>query len=665
MRWPRHVASLLLAAALLAGPPILLVQVVGWPSVDTPRVALWQWVREPLTEQNLMLMLVVLAWLLWAFVAYLVTVRAALRLWAGVRWLRRMPLPTPWQATATGMAGAAALTIATPTTPTAETGHLATATGTSDTHHRDDTDQATSADGISVPGGWLPRKIADEIAAAAGLTWLRRRRAYRPNPTPQTIRTDTDLTPLPATVTAIQAATTSHQAPAPAGPLAPGALLPPALLPAGAGLAGPGALAAARGLRVTVLLSALRHHTPQLVITRRAVEELLGPAAHHLQPSPDLRIADDNEHAAALLPPPANSSKPTDQHTGGPPTQALLITETAPTGRLADALTAGTTTPIVLTPWPAAPTWHVNTEGHTHNPRDPSIAGPRVCVLDPTATADLLTVTGHLHPPDPPSDPTPPTQMPRPKPAHQAPEDTTTQLQLRVLGEPELLIDGTPVRLQRTAAQQALVFLAVHTDGADSRHLAEALWPGLPAHRLTGRLYTTLSELRTATRTTTHGTLIDRTDDRYRLNPALVHVDLWQLRAAIAHATSTLTDTSAAWQTVIDAYTGDLATGRTWPWLDHHREMIRRTVLDAYAALADAETDPRRALAHLQAGIRVDPYNADLHQRTVAILNTLGEHTAAADLADRYRRRLTAVGVDEAQSATLAAKSPDRQRTHR
>ncbi|GIJ34481.1 hypothetical protein SAMN05216284_114121 [Micromonospora sediminimaris] len=642
MRWPQRVAAMLLTAVLLVGPPILLVRLVGWPTTDTPRVALWQWVRDPLTEQNLTLMLVVAAWALWAFIAYLVTATTATRLWAGVRWLRHLPLPTPWQATATGIAGAAALTITTPTTPTAETDHPAAATGTSNTHHHDDTAHADSADGIAVPGGWLPRDIADQVTAAAGLIWIRRRRTYRPNPAPQATRADSDLTPLPATVTAIQAATAADPAPTPVEPQ-PLAVLPSGLHPEGAVLAGPGALAAARGLLVTVLLAAPRHHTPQLVITRRAAEKLLGPAAHHLQPGPDLRIADHNEHAATLLPPPA----PTEQRPGKP--QALLITETPPTGPLADALTAGTTTPIILTPWPAAPTWHVDTEGHTHNPRDMSTTGPRVCVLDPTAAADLLTITGHLPPPPPSSNPAPQPRVPHQTSTHRAPEDTITPLQVRVLGEPALLINGTPLRLRRSAAQQALVFLAVHPNGTDSRHIAEALWPGMPAHRLTGRLYTTLSELRTATRTITHGTLIDRTDDRYRLNPTLVQVDLWQFHAAVEHATTTLTAPRAAWQAVVDAYTADLAHGRTWPWLDPHRETIRRTVLDAYAALAAAEPDPKRALAHLQDGLRVDPYNADLHQRTVATLHTLGEHTAATDLADRYHRRLAAVGIDDAR----------------
>ncbi|WBB91515.1 hypothetical protein [Verrucosispora sp. WMMC514] len=629
MRWPRHVASLLLTAVLLVGPPILLVRMVGWPSVDSPRVALWQWVRDPLTEQNLILLLVGLAWLLWAFVAYLVTAATATRVWAGVRWLRRLPLPTPWQATATGVAGAAALTIATPTTP--EASHQGTTTTTGTDH--DTVEQADTTDGVAVPGGWLPRDVAEQVSAAAGLVWLRRRRAYRPTRPHRHTEDAEDLAPLPATVAAIESAIGSR--PPPPAP-APAASLPPiGFPPAGVGLTGPGARDAARGLLITALLAAMRQNTVELVITRRAVDMLLGPAAPHLQARAGLRIIDTAAHATTL---PADATPaPPDGAEGG---RRVLILDEPPPSSLA---TSGTT--VVLTAWPHATTWHVEADGHTHA-SDMATAGPRVCVLDAVATTDLLTVTGHLHPPTPdtPTQPQPQVRVPRPTAPHHDTIHPDKRMLVRVLGEPALLVDGTALTVRRTAARQALVFLAVHPDGVDSHLMAEALWPGLPGQRLTGRLYTTLSELRTAARTTGLP-IIDRTGDRYRLHPDHVEVDLWQFHRAVDRAAAILTDPSTAWQAVVDAYTGDLAAGHTWAWLDPHREIIRRHVLDAYAALAAAAPDPRQALAYLQDGIRVDPYNADLHHRAASILASLGEHIAAADLTDRYTRRLATAGL--------------------
>ncbi|WBB52378.1 BTAD domain-containing putative transcriptional regulator [Verrucosispora sp. WMMD573] len=634
MRWPRHVASLLLTAVLLVGPPILLVRMVGWPSVDTPRVALWQWVRDPLTEQNLILLLVVLAWLLWAFVAYLVTAATATRVWAGVRWLRRLPLPTPWQATATGMAGAAALTIANPTTPTPEASHQGTTTTTGTGH--DTVEQGDTADGVAVRGGWLPRDVAEQVSAAAGLVWLRRRRAYRPTRPHRHTEDAEDLATLPATVAVIQAATGSRpSSPAPA----PAAGLPPiGFFPTEVGLTGPGALDAARGLLITALLAAMRQNTVELVITRRAVDMLLGPAAPHLRPAAGLRIVDTAAHATTL-PADVTPALP-DGAEGG--RRVLILDEPPPS-----SLTTSGATAVVLAAWPHVTTWHVEAGGHTHA-SDTTTAGPRVCVLDAVATTDLLTVTGHLHPPTPDtptqSQPQVRVRVPRPAAPHHDTIHPDKRMLVRVLGEPALLVDGTALTVRRTAARQALVFLAVHPDGVDSHLMAEALWPGLPGQRLTGRLYTTLSELRTAARTTGLP-IIDRTGDRYRLHPDHVDVDLWHFHRAVDRAAATLTDPSTAWQAVVDAYTGDLAAGHTWAWLDPHRESTRRHVLDAYAALAAAASHPRQALAYLQDGIRVDPYNADLHQQAARILTDLGEHAAAAELTDRYTRRLATAGL--------------------
>ncbi|MFY1577395.1 AfsR/SARP family transcriptional regulator [Verrucosispora sp. WMMD703] len=634
MRWPRHVASLLLTAVLLVGPPILLVRLVGWPSIDSPQVALWQWVRDPLTEQNLILLLVGLAWLLWAFVAYFVTAATATRVWAGVRWLRRLPLPTPWQATATGMAGAAALTIATPTAPTPDASHPGTTTTTGTDH--DIVEQADTADGVALSGGWLPYEVAEQVTAAAGLVWLRRRRAYRPTRPHRHSQDAQDLAPLPSTVAAIQAATGSRPPPPVS---APAAGLPPiGFPPTGVGLTGPGALDAARGLLITALLATLRQNTVELVITRRAVDILLGPAAPHLRPGAGLRIVDTAAHATAL---PADA-RPSLSH-GAEGGRRVLILDEPPRSSLANS----GATMVVLTAWPHATTWYVEAGGHTRT-SDTANAGPRVCVLDTVATTDLLTVTGHLQPPAPdtPTQPQPQPQVrvPRPTAPHHDTIRPDKRVLVRVLGEPALLVDGAALTVRRTAARQALVFLAVHPDGVDSHLMAEALWPGLPGQRLTGRLYTTLSELRTAARTAGLP-IIDRTGDRYRLHPDHVDVDLWYFHRAVDRAAAILADPSTAWQAVVDAYAGDLAAGHAWAWLDPHRESTRRHVLYAYAALAAAAPDPRQALAYLQDGIRVDPYNADLHHRAASILTSLGEHIAAADLTDRYTRRLATAGL--------------------
>jgi hypothetical protein len=60
-------------------------------------------------------------------------------------------------------------------------------------------------------------------------------------------------------------------------------------------------------------------------------------------------------------------------------------------------------------------------------------------------------------------------------------------------------------------------------------------------------------------------TITEHTEDRYRLNRDHLDVDLWRFHTAFRQAVTAVTDTTSAWQTVIDADAGDLAASRTWP----------------------------------------------------------------------------------------------------
>ncbi|WP_422733902.1 AfsR/SARP family transcriptional regulator [Micromonospora sp. WMMD558] len=662
MRWPRQAVSTLLLALLLLLPPIVLTRVVGRLADDWPGIR--QWVEQPLTEHTLTVAVTATAWVIWLMLAATVTLRAAARARAAAGWLRKLPLPTPLQATATGVAGAAALSAGahTAVTGTAAENPLPATAPTLD--HPADTDithppDLGDANGVEVPGGWLPRETAEHIAAAAALVWLRRRRAYQPHP-PDGARDGDDLAPLPATVTNLQTALASTPPDAATGiahhqPAGSIASLPPGRI----ALTGPGALDAARGMLVTTVLTRLRHPAPAapLVITRTAATMLLG-ADISAQELPGVRVVDNAEAILASSPAAEDPTREETNRSAASDRPVLILESSPQSGPVAAALTAGTGTAIILSATTADAIWHVDAAGHTVDPRHPDRAGLRLCVLDPAAATDLLTVITQAHPPDTRPGAVPqaatvaaperqliPRQTTGTHRIHPPPHATTGPLDLRVLGEPTLLADGTPVPIRRNAALQVLVFLAVHPDGATTGQLVEVIWPGLPAHRLTGRLYTTLSDLRATLRAAGGLAVLDHTDNRYRLHPAHLDVDLWRLRTLAAHAATALTNPAAAWQAVVDAYTGDLAAGHPWPWLDPAREATRRHILDAYAALAAAEPNPRRALDLLQAGIRVDPYNQALHQRAIGILTALGDHDNAAELADTYAQRLSAAGL--------------------
>ncbi|MFD6694742.1 hypothetical protein [Micromonospora aurantiaca (nom. illeg.)] len=646
MNGARRLAGATVVLAIVAIPPWLLATLTrahlpGWPTSTQLR----DWLTDPLTPATLTTGLIAVAWLLWLGMAYTITVTAARRLRAGTRWVRHLPLPTPWQAAATSIAGAAALTTA--HTPTTHPPNLPTPVTADELQHPSATPQ-TEQVGVDVPGGWLPDDTAHHIATAAALVWLRRRRAHQPG---QPDTDATQLTPLPTTVTAVQAAI-ADQPPPPAATT--GAMQAP-LPPAGIRLAGDGADHAARGLLVTRLLTALREPTGTtlVIVTSNAIARLLPTIAETASTIPGLHVVDTLEQAAALLPASSTSS------TADRGIPSLVLTAEPVTAAPPDLPGARV---VTLDAGAPLPTWRVDRHGHTvdHQTGQPR---PRMCVLDSTAATDLLAVLAQPTTAAPgPAASAPartidraqariPRQASRvtPPTPRQPTETTATAVQLRVLGRPALLIDSKEVTIRRSAALQILVLLAVHPDGATTTQLVQALWPGLPAHTVTGRLYTTLSDLRSTIRATTADQVVVHTEDRYHLDPR-TDVDLWRLQAAAHH--SATTDAPGSWQAVIDAYTGDLAAGHTWPWIDPPREATRRLVLDAHTTAAAAQTDPHERLRLLQAAIRIDPYNQQLHQLTAGQLDALGDTAAAADLLHTHRQRLRLAGVLEQPTST-------------
>jgi DNA-binding SARP family transcriptional activator len=299
--------------------------------------------------------------------------------------------------------------------------------------------------------------------------------------------------------------------------------------------------------------------------------------------------------------------------------------EQAITGRAA-------VTAVMLASWPAHPTWHIGIDGAV------VVANgwaSRLCVLNARAAADLLSL---LPPPAPrnaahrrlPPMHTPADQPePRP-PAGDAVPVLDRPISLTVLGPGRLRAHNEPVTLRRSAALQVLVYLAVHRDGATARDITEAIWPGVPPATITDRLYTTISSINTAL-PTARGRPVDHADGRYRLNPDLVTVDLWQLQTAIRAATTALPgrDRQTALHAIVNHNHGELAAGCRWPWLPPHREAIRRDIIDAYTELADnAPAD--EALNLLRRALTLEPHNQALNRRAISAVQDAGDTAAAA-----------------------------------
>jgi DNA-binding SARP family transcriptional activator len=502
----------------------------------------------------------------------------------------------------------------------------------------------------------------------------------------------------------------------------------------GVGLVGPAAYDAARGVLAAVLSSGgpwAASEEATLITTTADLSTLLGPdAADQYKPARLHTFAsitealDDLErqllHRARLA---------SEQHDGDlsddydqprlalPPIVLLTQAPTEPVAtRLMAILAVGSRlgiTGILLGGWTVGSTWHVNADGTIRVDGDTNAApGRRLNILDTTAGSDILATLQQARQDDDDL-PTPtPTQLPTRAKAsddgaaasgarssaadasgrglgpRSAAEDgpvrpadvrrvvSVHRLRLTVLGTPAIhLVDdqsSEEIRIRRTDGRQLLVYLAVNPDGVTSDQLMEALWPEVRPTYSRNRFHTTISELRQTLKGVLGADAITHVDDRYRLDVAHVDVDLWHLNAAAEQA-ATAVDPQAhirALRDVVGLYTGDVADDYSWLWLAPYREATRRHVLDAYAQLADVETDPRAGLALVQDAIRIDPYGEDLYQRAMrlyaALNNADGVHRTFRAITERLAQLDIAVSSETQQTAAdlLAQLEVRRRQSH-
>jgi hypothetical protein len=228
--------------------------------------------------------------------------------------------------------------------------------------------------------------------------------------------------------------------------------------------------------------------------------------------------------------------------------------------------------------------WHVTANGIVTGTGISHAA--RLCILTPTATADLLDIIHNRRPPVLASPPAPVSRQP----VHRAGQRIA---HLELLGGCDLNINGERQHLNRNAVLQILAYLAVHPEGATIDELTHVLWPQLPPASIRQRVHTSLSDLRKQLRPLLRDDPINRYDDRYRLNTRVISTDIQAWRT-LTQTLSNSVATTVRHQTclsLIDLYRGELAAGWTWTWLTATREQIRRELLDACATLAATEQE--------------------------------------------------------------------------
>ncbi|WP_460716852.1 AfsR/SARP family transcriptional regulator [Microbispora hainanensis] len=231
-------------------------------------------------------------------------------------------------------------------------------------------------------------------------------------------------------------------------------------------------------------------------------------------------------------------------------------------------------------------------------------------------------------------------------------------VRLSVLGPPTVHARGRSNPLELGWLQlNTLVYLALHPAGVTRDQLTTALWP-----EDTGKdVHNTLRHLRNALVTATGYENRDRkrapfinastTQEgaTYRIDPALVSIDLWDYQAALEElkAASEPGAKLSALMKAAESCNGELAHGLETEWLDEHRYPLTRSQSDVLSQLAELcrDNDPEQALIALERARALDPDTEETYLRIIRLQLSLGRRDDARRTAKLLRQRQTGLGI--------------------
>jgi DNA-binding SARP family transcriptional activator len=238
----------------------------------------------------------------------------------------------------------------------------------------------------------------------------------------------------------------------------------------------------------------------------------------------------------------------------------------------------------------------------------------------------------------------------------------TGPVHIAVLGPLEVTAAGREVRGGLRKARELLAYLALHPDGATGEAISEALWPESGPRYATAQRNLALRKAREMLRTATglsQPMFIILASERYRLDPALIHVDLWRFEAALDQARTTAGESTqlAVLQQAAALYHGPLVDGAAYDWAERYAEPARRRAVDALARIAEIlqPTDPERSLTTLEAALAHDPYNEAVYHKIMHIQDRLGRPDAARRTLRLLETRLAELGLSPDPATRQAA----------
>ncbi|MEA2578968.1 MAG: hypothetical protein QOD78_2556, partial [Chloroflexota bacterium] len=201
-------------------------------------------------------------------------------------------------------------------------------------------------------------------------------------------------------------------------------------------------------------------------------------------------------------------------------------------------------------------------------------------------------------------------------------------LDIRLLGPPEILVDGTPLVVDTRKAVAILALLGAEGRAFARDELAAMLWPDADQPAAHGALRRTLSTLRAATG---DSVLVDRT--RVALAPAGVRVDVAELeRLAGSDARRSLAAAAALARGPFLAGFNLRDSADFDDWRAARAVALERTVMSALDRLAgahEAAGDLPAAIGAASRRLDLDPLDEAGHVRLIDLFARSGDRAAA------------------------------------
>jgi two-component SAPR family response regulator len=218
-------------------------------------------------------------------------------------------------------------------------------------------------------------------------------------------------------------------------------------------------------------------------------------------------------------------------------------------------------------------------------------------------------------------------------------EQAAPALEVRTLGQVEVLVAGRPAIWHAHTAEELFFYLLSYPEGKSKAEILETLWGLDPDPVANNRFRVTLFRIRSALQ---NPQAIQEDHGRYSLSEAVLQsTDLYSFYQALSEGHRASSDTARleSYHKAIALYRGDYLPGFSTNWVSQAREEHKTAYVQALLEVALIyydRTDWGNAATYLQRALKADPYlGENHHQRLMWCLAAAGDRYGAIE---HYRR---------------------------